>query len=139
MVLDMIELINKLITTSYPNIQAVYLFGSYGTEYERPDSDVDIALLFDVHQAGIIKDLLFSECSMALAAALKKDVDLINLRRVNTVLQHEIVQGGRVILIQDEYAKDLFEMLVLSAYQKLNEERAEILQEIQRSGRILNI
>ena len=139
MVLNMIERINKLVTSFYPDIQAVYLFGSYGTEYERPDSDVDIALLFDVHQAGIIKDLLFSECSMALAAALKKDVDLINLRRVNTVLQHEIVQGGRVILIQDEYAKDLFEMLVLSAYQKLNEERAEILQEIQRSGRILNI
>ena len=139
MVLNMIERINKLVTSFYPDIQAVYLFGSYGTEYERPDSDVDIALLFDVHQAGIIKDLLFSECSMTLAADLKKDVDLMNLRRVNTVLQHEIVQGGRVILIQDEYAKDLFEMLVLSAYQKLNEERAEILQEIQRSGRILNI
>ena len=29
----------------YPDTQAIYLFGSYGTAVEWPDSDVDIALL----------------------------------------------------------------------------------------------
>ena len=75
----------------------------------------------------------------ALMDVLKKDVDLVNLRRVNTVLQHEIIQTGRIIYMKDEYTIDLFEMIVMSLYQKLNEERAGILKEIYKSGRILNV
>ncbi len=37
--------INKLILNHFPNIQAIYLFGSYGTEDEWFNSDIDIALL----------------------------------------------------------------------------------------------
>ena len=62
-----------------------------------------------------------------------------DLRMVNTVLQHEIIQTGRIIYMKDEYTIDLFEMIVMSLYQKLNEERAGILKEIYKSGRILNV
>ena len=34
-----------IILESYPNTQAIYLFGSWGTEDEWPSSDVDIAVL----------------------------------------------------------------------------------------------
>jgi hypothetical protein len=56
---------------------------------------------------------------------------------VNTVFQNEIIQEGRVIYRQNEYAVDEFEMNVVSFYQKLNEERAGILEDILKTGRIL--
>jgi hypothetical protein len=40
---------------------------------------------------------------------------------------------------RDEYAADTFEMLVLSFYGKLNEERAEILQEFYATKRAFNL
>jgi predicted nucleotidyltransferase len=30
----------------YPEVQAIYIFGTYGTDDQWTDSDVDIALLF---------------------------------------------------------------------------------------------
>lgn len=123
----------------YPDVEAIYLFGTYQTEGEWPDSDVDIALLFSHNRAKEIKNIALSECCSALMGVLQKDVDLVNLRMVNTVFQHEIVQNGRIIYMKDENTIDLFEMIVMSLYQKLNEERAGILQEIYKSGRILNV
>lgn len=47
--------------------------------------------------------------------------------------------ADRRIYCGDLYAADEFEMLVLSFYQKLNEERAEVLAEGLRSGRFHNV
>ena len=41
----------RTVLRHYPDTQAIYLFGSYGTENEWPDSDVDIALLLPPEQA----------------------------------------------------------------------------------------
>jgi len=67
------------------------------------------------------------------------DVDLINLRRVSTVFQKEIVLAERRIFCADHYAADEFEMLVLSLYHKLNEERAELMAEGLSSGRFYDV
>jgi len=64
---------------------------------------------------------------------------LINLRQVSTVFQKEIIMAERRIICADTYAAEEFEMLVLSRYQKLNEERAELLAEGLRSGRFYNV
>jgi len=58
---------------------------------------------------------------------------------VNTVFQHEIIHHGRIIYNADEYATAEFEMLTMSFYQKLNEERKEILEEVMKTKRILDI
>jgi len=133
------EAIVKTVLDFYPDVEAIYLFGTYETEDEWPDSDVDIALLFPPSQSKLIKDIPFGGCSIALTNVLKKDVDLVNLRMVNTVFQHEIIQNSKIVYIKDNNAIDLFEMTIMSLYQKLNEERAAILQEIYKSGRILNV
>ncbi|MGW8257813.1 MAG: type VII toxin-antitoxin system MntA family adenylyltransferase antitoxin [Thermoguttaceae bacterium] len=123
----------------YPDVQGVYLFGSYAAENQWPQSDVDIALLLPPEQAKQVADLCFSPCRLELENVLHKDVDLINARRVSTVFQKEIIVGGRLIYCSDQYAVDEFEMLGLSFYQKLNEERAEILAEGLRTGRFYNV
>lgn len=123
----------------YPNTQAIYLFGSWGTEDEWPSSDVDIALLLPPEDARRIGSLAMSDLRFALQELLKKDVDLINLRLVSTVFQKEIILAERRIFCPDRYAADEFEMLVLSFYQKLNQERAGIMAEGLRSGRFYNV
>lgn len=123
----------------YPNIQAAYLFGSYGTEQERPDSDADIALLLPADEAKRAGNLTLTDLHAALERLLGKNVDLINLRRVSTVFQKEIILGERRIFCADQYAADEFEMLVLSLYHKLNEERAEVMAEGLSSGRFYDV
>ncbi|GAB4541502.1 MAG: type II toxin-antitoxin system antitoxin [Anaerolineae bacterium] len=124
----------KTILAHYPQTQAIYLFGSYGTADEWPDSDVDIALLLPPEQAKAKKNLLLSQCCFDLEDALSKEVDLLNARQVATVFQKEII-GGDCIYNAAPYAVAEFEMLVISYYQKLNEERRDILAEFQRTGR----
>lgn len=121
----------------YPDVQAIYLFGSHGTEDEWPDSDVDIALLLPPRRATETEYLPMSDLCFELMALLKKQVDLVNLRRVPTVLQKEIVVSDRRIYHADAYAADEFEMLTLSYYQKLNEERAEIVRDALVVGRFI--
>lgn len=137
--LKTMEAIVGTLLAAYPATQAVYLFGSYGTENEWPDSDVDIALLLPPDEAKRVGALVMSELYFALESLLKKDVDLVNLRHVSTVFQKEIIMAERRIFCADDYAADEFEMLVLSLYQKLNEERAELLAEGLRSGSFYNV
>ena len=41
--------------------------------------------------------------------------------------------------MQDQYAVDEFEMLTLSFYQKLNEERKELLDDFWKTGKVYNV
>ena len=123
----------------YPDVQAVYLFGSYDTEQEWPNSDVDIALLLPPATAREAGSLALSPPGFELERLLGKPVDLINLRQASTVFRKEIIMADRRIYCSDEYAADEFEMLTLSFYQKLNQERSEVLAEGLRSGRFHNV
>jgi predicted nucleotidyltransferase len=79
------ELIICLALSHYPATQGIYLFGSYGSAGERPDSDVDIALLLPPVEAKQAGHLVLSELHYQLAKALGRDVDLLNARLVSTV------------------------------------------------------
>lgn len=133
------EHIADLILRYHPAVQAIYLFGTHGTDYERPDSDVDIAVLLPPVEAKAVGSLALSPLQFALEDALEKPVDLINLRQVPTVFQKAIIMDERRFFCADRYAAEEFEMLVLSFYLKLNEERAEILAEGLRSGRFYDV
>ncbi|MBF0551872.1 MAG: nucleotidyltransferase domain-containing protein [Deltaproteobacteria bacterium] len=119
-------------------MQAVYLFGSTGTEFEREDSDIDLALLFPAGEVRAIGHLALTECWSELASVTGRPVDLVNIRLVNTVFQHEIIQTGRLIFCADKTAVDYFEMMTMSFYQRLNYQRKAILEEVVQSKRVLN-
>ncbi len=123
----------------YPDAQAIYLFGTYGTADEWPDSDVDIAVLLPPEQARRQPQLILTPCHDALENALGKPVDLLNARKVSTVFQKEIVESGRRLYAAEGDAAAEFEMLTLSYYQKLNEERAAILESFHETGKAYSI
>jgi predicted nucleotidyltransferase len=133
--MEQIGQILQIILSHHPNVQAVYLFGSYATKDERQDSDVDIALLLSPDESRSAGSLQASEQCLELEHLLHKNVDLINLRRVSTVLQKEVISADRRIHEGDKYAAEEFEMLTLSQYQKLNEERAGIVESALGGGR----
>lgn len=107
----------------FPALQAAYLFGSYGTEFEREESGIDVAVLLPPGQANTIGQETLLACASQLARELGKSVDLVNLRRVDTVFQRRILETGRVMFCADTHATQLFEMMTISAYQKLQEEQ----------------
>lgn len=84
---DVCQTIIDEILSYYPETQAIYLYGSWGTGFEWPDSDVDIALLLPYSQAKSVGSLALSPLQYNLESLLNKPVDLINLREVSTVLQ----------------------------------------------------
>jgi predicted nucleotidyltransferase len=129
----------EVVRGHYPDVQAVYLFGTHGTPHERPDSDVDIALLLPVPSAKKAGSLAMSACGSELTSVLGKDVDLVNLRRVDTVFQNEILTTAKELFVGDRNAAGEFHLLVMSLYQKLTEERAEIVREIMRTGRVYDV
>jgi len=118
-------------------VQAIYLFGSLPARTEHDRSDVDIAVLLVPEQSKHVRREAFLDARTVLEADLHRDTDLINLRQADTVLQKEVVNTGERIYCSDEYAAEEFEMLVLSEYQKLSRERADIVEEILVSGRVL--
>lgn len=129
------EAIIQSILEYHPDAQAIYLYGSHGTEYERPDSDVDIGLLLPPLRAKSVGSLFRDGVHGALTRLLAKDVDIVNLRLASTVLRMQVVAADRRIYTGDAYAAAEFEMLTLSFYQKLNEERAGIIAEALKTGR----
>lgn len=117
----------KQIQAAFPSVQAIYRFGSAGTQHERRDSDLDLALLLPPGLARETGSLLLGDLHLALESEWGRNVDLLNLRRVSTVLQKEVVMNGALLFTGDADAVAEFEMHVLSFYQKLNQERAAII------------
>lgn len=110
----------------------IMLFGSAAREQMRRDSDVDIAYLSDV-EISPYEQLLLAE---HLAGLLSRDVHLLDLNSVSTVLQAQVVSKGRIILDQDPQRRQEYFILVLKKYARLNEERAPVLAKIIERGRV---
>ena len=133
--LSTLDEIVRIVLEHYPASQAIYLFGTHGTADEWPASDVDIAILLPPEESRGQGQLMLTPCHYALEDALGKSVDLLNAREVSTVFQKEIVGSGRRLYATDDGAADEFEMLTLSHYQKLNDERQAILEAFRETGR----
>lgn len=125
------EILVKHILAALPEAQAIYLFGSAAKGRMRDDSDVDVAVLLPHVRAKELGSLALSDLAFDLMKALRRDVDLVNLRLVSTVLQKQVIENGIVLFCANDYAREEFEMLTISFYQKLNEERAGILQSLK--------
>lgn len=115
-----------------PGLLAVYRFGSFGTAYERPASDLDLA----VYAGRPLTAMKLWSVAQEFAAEVGRDVDLVDLASASTVMRAQIVHGGERLYCADEMACETFEDYVYSSYARLNEERREILQDVLRRGSV---
>jgi len=114
-----------------PGLMGVYAFGSRAEGTAQPDSDLDLAVLV----AGYAEPLQLWDLAAELADLTRCDVDLLDLRAANTVMQHQILTRGRRLWGIDPDA-GLFECYVLSEKQRWDERTAVHREEISREGRV---
>lgn len=115
-----------------PRLKLLYLFGSFATETETSESDIDLAF----YSEEALEPEAVYDLAQTLAVSLRRDVDLVNLAYAPTVLQMQIVNSGRLLFCEDKAFADAFEGRILSMYLRFQEERKAILSEIQRRGSV---
>lgn len=107
------------------NVKLAYIFGSYGTKYQKTDSDLDLAVLFDDPPEMLEQMELAARLELELG---KYDIDLINLNNVKLDFKYEVVTGGDLIYSRDEIETAEFKEGVL----RLGPEAEEIKYKFQQ-------
>jgi predicted nucleotidyltransferase len=119
-----IEFLNNQI-----NCEAIVIFGSFARGTQNDESDVDIAIK---SQDEISKKELY-EISNKLSDELKRDVDLVNLEKIeNDGFKYEILINGEVVYCKDSYKFDLYKLDAYREYLELNESRKAIIDEMKK-------
>lgn len=90
------------------DICAALLFGSYGTRFQTPLSDVDIAVLFKSGQK-VTLDRELSVLADLSAITGEEDINLLVLNKASLPLQFEVLLSGRVLIKKDYYLEDFHE------------------------------
>lgn len=119
-----IQIIEKL-RKEIPDLQGVYLFGSYVDNSMRPESDIDIAFLTSANISKVEKWRI----QESLASVLDRNIDLVDLNEASVILRTEIVEKGKRIYTANVFACESFEVTTYSLYSDLNENRIDILND----------
>ena len=120
----MLDIAIARVTKKHPDVIALYVFGSFGTSYEKRDSDIDLAFFRNIESDNVETWHLAQE----IASAVDKDIDLIDLQKASTVFRYQIFTTGTLIYCQNDILHARFENLVISMYLRFQEERKEILK-----------
>jgi uncharacterized protein len=130
-----LDAIVRSVTSAYPEVEGIYLYGSTAREESSQESDVDVAVVLPGASARTAGSLALSDLRFRLEDVLRHPVDLVNARAAPVVLQKEIIATGIPIYTGDPTGLQRYEMIVLSLYGKLNEERRGILEDFASTGR----
>ena len=90
-------------------VVAAYVFGSVGRGEERPDSDVDVAVLLAEAPPATLEGLR-GDLAEALERLVGRDVDLVILNGAPADLVHRVLRDGRLVLETDRGARVRFEV-----------------------------
>lgn len=108
-----------------PGLTGIYLFGSFGTPYARPESDIDLAFLADKS----VDPVLTWEVGQELASKAGRDVDLVDLRLASTIMCYQVLTTGRRLYTTSPSGCDWFEQQALTSYLYFKEDRARMMDE----------
>ena len=104
----------------------LYRFGSSVAGSLRAESDTDYAVLATRPLEAVERFDLQED----IARALRRSVDLVDLRRASVVLRMQVVASGVAVAVGDAVERERFEILTYASYARLNEERRAILEQI---------
>ncbi|MBI5139134.1 nucleotidyltransferase domain-containing protein, partial [Candidatus Nomurabacteria bacterium] len=76
-----IRKIVKILKKEFPNLQVIYLFGSFAEKKSNQKSDIDIAFL----SSNKTDSFKIFRAQEKTASILAQDIDLINLKETSTV------------------------------------------------------
>lgn len=122
----------SFLTERIPDLIAIYLFGSSVEGTPGLESDIDLAIL----PVQPLNPLERWNLAQDLANLLKREVDLVDLRKASTVMRMQVISSGQYLYESNRQERDRFEDYVFSSYARLNEERKEIIKKVQERGTI---
>ncbi|MDP3016421.1 MAG: nucleotidyltransferase domain-containing protein, partial [Deltaproteobacteria bacterium] len=122
----------SFLTEKIPDLIAIYLFGSSVQGTPGLESDIDLAIL----PVQPLNPLERWNLAQDLANLLKREVDLVDLRKASTVMRMQVISSGQYLYESNRQERDRFEDYVFSSYARLNEERKEIIKKVQEQGTI---
>lgn len=124
------KLVDKIILETSPGF--IILFGSFATDTTHDESDIDLAYFSDKQLSSYERFLLASE----LAAIANREVDLVDIQQVDTVVTMQIFEQGTPIYIHNENEFTRQKMRAYSMYATLSEQRAAIIDAIKERGSV---
>lgn len=86
---------------SQEDVLALYIYGSYGTEYQTDLSDIDLAVLplpetkWDYRREAWLQTEISD-------IGRSDDINLVNLLRVPVTLQMRVLETGRLLYVRDQ-------------------------------------
>ncbi|REB05164.1 nucleotidyltransferase domain-containing protein [Sporosarcina sp. BI001-red] len=123
-------LINEIVERMNPAF--VVLFGSFAKGTAHAGSDIDLAYFSRKELSSYERFIFTSE----LAEMTGYEVDLIDIRQIDTVFSMRIFEQGMPIYTQDENEYKLQKMKAYSMYAALSEQRAPIIGSIKNRGSV---
>jgi len=116
----------------FPDLVAVYRFGSTAQGTATRASDTDVAIL----TGGRIAPAHRFDVQEELAAAIGGDVDLVDLASASPVMAMQVITSGHLLYEGETDARGRFEDRTFGAYARLNEERRGILERVAAEGAV---
>ena len=126
------NLLAEEISLRFPGAYGAYLFGSAASGQLRPESDLDVAIL----RVNPLSPDEVLELKSFISQKFRRDSDILDLYRVDSVTAAQVVTTGFEILSLNPFKMAEFETMALSRYALLNEERREILKDIEATGTV---
>lgn len=124
--------IQELVATKFgadEGVAAVYLFGSRARGTARPDSDVDLGVLYRAKPSPTLLGQPFAE-QVELSAAIGKPVDVVVMNTAPADLVHRVLRDGHLLLEADRSTRIAFEVKSRNEYFDL----LPILQRYRRAS-----
>lgn len=118
----------NLVQRRFPNLLALYAFGSRVTGQATSESVLDLAILVD----GLVDPFAIFTLAGEIAGL---EVDLVDLRAASTVMQHQIITTGERWWQRDSCAA-LYEATILNMKTSLDEARAGLIGDILKRGSV---
>jgi predicted nucleotidyltransferase len=115
-----------------PGLAAVYVYGSYGTEYQTPLSDVDLAFVF---AKGHVPDFE-AHCALigtVTATLHEEDVSVTLLDDAPLAFRHKVLATGRPLFVYDDVALADFVEETIDRYLDYQVDYVPFLREYDRA------
>lgn len=92
-----------------PDVVSVYLFGSHARRTARPESDVDVGLLYESPPESTLRAQPFAD-EAELGKKLGKRVQIVVMNKAPADLVHRIFSARRLLLDRDPSRRVAFEV-----------------------------
>ncbi|RYF74569.1 MAG: nucleotidyltransferase domain-containing protein [Comamonadaceae bacterium] len=120
------EQIIAAVRKALPQARAAWLFGSVVSGRFGPGNDIDLA----VDLVSPLSPAARWEMTHRLAQDLGTDVDLLDFRRLSTVMQYQVLATGQRLFSVDEGATAAYCGFVLSEYQNIQAWRQPMMRQL---------